>query len=213
MRNKKAVIFDMDGVLVDSEKYYIKLIKEAFALNGKKVDERELYPIIGADEQRSLEYICTLVKRLGEEESLKRDIFARLQDSRPEYRELLFDEVPDMLENLLTKGYILAIASSSSMKAIRRMLEETGLAKYFKVVVSGEEFVKSKPDPAIYNYAIKRLRLKKEECVIIEDSAYGIEAGKRAGIDVVAVSRENAGQRQDRADLIIDTLRKLKEIL
>ena len=213
MRNKKAVIFDMDGVLVDSEKYYIKLITEAFALNGKKVDERELYSIIGADEQRSLEYICTLVKRLGEEEPLKRDIFARLQDSRPEYRELLFDEVPDMLENLLTKGYILAIASSSSMKAIRRMLEETGLAKYFKVVVSGEEFVKSKPDPAIYNYAVERLGLKKEECVIIEDSAYGIEAGKRAGIDVIAVSRENAGQRQDRADLIIDTLRKLKEIL
>lgn len=213
MQQKKAVIFDMDGVLVDSEKYYIKRITELFAVKGKPLNERNLYPIIGADEQECIKYLCELLKERREQETLKQELTAYLQNSRPRYRELLFDDVRHTLENLYFKGYILAIASSSSVNAIRKMLKETELEGYFKVVVSGQDFPRSKPDPVIYNRTIYLLGLKKEECVIIEDSTYGIEAGKRAGVDVIAVNRENLGQRQDNADMIVDTLQKLEEIL
>lgn len=210
---KKAIIFDMDGVLVDSEKYYIKLITEMFTLKGIKVDERNLYPIIGADMRQCLKYICKLIKKYGKEEVLEQEISEYLNNNRPNYKTLLFDDVIDVLKNLTRKGYILALASSSSFKTIYKMLDETGLRVYFEIVVSGDELSKSKPDPMIYNYTVNRLGLKKEECIIIEDSKYGIEAGKCAGVHVIAINREELCQQQNSADIIIDTLQKLETIL
>lgn len=210
---KKAIIFDMDGVLVDSEKYYIKLITEMFAFKGINIDKRKLYPIIGADMRQCLKYICSLVKKYGKEEALEEEISAYLNNNRPNYKTLLFDDVIDVLKNLTRKGYILALASSSSLKTIYKMLDETGLRVYFEIVVSGDELSKSKPDPMIYNYTVNRLGLKKEECIIIEDSKYGIEAGKCAGVHVIAINREELCQQQNSADMIIDTLQKLETVL
>ncbi len=210
---KKAIIFDMDGVLVDSEKYYIKLITEMLALKGIMVDKRKLYPIIGADKQQCLKYICSLVNKYGKEEGLEQEILAYLNNNRPNYKTLLFDEVVNVLGNLAKRGYILALASSSSLKTIDKMLNETGLGKYFEIVVGGDQLSKSKPDPMIYNYTINRLGLKKEECIIVEDSKYGVEAGKCAGVNVIAVNREELCQQQNSADMIIDTLQKLETVL
>ncbi len=210
---KKAIIFDMDGVLVNSEKYYIQLIGKMLAMNGKQVKERELYPLVGADEEQCLEYLCTLWNEPCTREKIKKDVDAFIRNNRPEYKKLLFDEVPYVLKTLFSKGYIMAIASSSPMNSIKKMLAETKLEKYFNAVVSGEKFRKSKPEPEIYEHVVKELGLSKEECVIVEDSTYGIEAGKRACVDVIAIKREDFCQQYEKADIIIDTLQKLLDIL
>lgn len=209
IRRKKAVIFDMDGVLVDSETYYLKLIKIFLTTNGKKIDERDILRLVGADERESLAYICAFWKGENSEEQVKLHLADYFFRYRPPYSKLLFEDVTEVIEMLSSRGFLLALASSSSMKSIEEMLVDTGLKPYFSLVVSGESFKRSKPDPEIYQYTVRKLGLKEEDCLIVEDSEYGIEAGKAAGVEVAAVNRQSFSIDQSKADFKIQSLKEL----
>lgn len=206
---KKALIFDMDGVLVDSETCYLNLIREFLKMNGKEPDEQELLRLVGADERESLAYICTFWKEEKSGEQIKLLLADYFSEHRPSYKELLFEETVEVIKELSYRKYILALASSSSMEAIEEMLEDTGLKSYFSILVSGEIFPKSKPDPEIYRYTMKKLGLRKKECLIIEDSEYGIAAGKAAGVEVAAVDRQIFAVNQSKADFKMKSLKEL----
>lgn len=209
IRRKKALIFDMDGVLVDSETCYLNLIREFLKMNGKEPDEQELLRLVGADERESLAYICAFWKEEKSGEQIKLLLADYFSEHRPSYKDLLFEETVEVIKELSYRKYILALASSSSMEAIEEMLEDTGLKSYFSILVSGEIFPKSKPDPEIYRYTLKKLGLRKKDCLIIEDSEYGIAAGKAAGVEVAAVDRQIFAVNQSKADFKMKSLKEL----
>lgn len=209
IRRKKALIFDMDGVLVDSETCYLNLIREFLKMNGKEPDEQELLRLVGADERESLAYICAFWKGEKSGEQVKLLLADYFSKHRPSYKEILFEETVEVIKELSYREYILALASSSSMESIEEMLKDTGLKSYFSIWVSGEIFSKSKPDPEIYRYTVKKLGLRKKDCLIIEDSEYGIEAGKAAGVEVAAVDRQIFAVNQSTADFKMKSLKEL----
>lgn len=196
---KKAIIFDMDGVLVDTENAYLNMFRDFLRAHGKSVREDILLKIVGADSKKTWKYMGKL---WGEEDTEKiRQLFhSEYPDGTLDYREYLFPGVPQMLRTLKQKNYLLALASSSKKKDIRRMLKENELGTYFTVVVSGEESKESKPDPEIYNDVKRQLGLNSEECLVVEDSTYGIRAAKAAGLEVIAVDDPRFSFDQSEAD-------------
>ena len=196
---KKAIIFDMDGVLVDTENAYLNMFRDFLRAHGKPVREDILLKIVGADSKKTWKYMGKL---WGEEDTEKiRQLFhSEYPDGTLDYREYLFPGVPQMLRTLKQKNYLLALASSSKKKDIRRMLKENELGSYFTVVVSGEEYKESKPDLEIYNDVKRQLGLNSEECLVVEDSTYGIRAAKAAGLEVIAVDDPRFSFDQSEAD-------------
>ncbi len=210
---QKAVIFDMDGVLVDSEPVYIQMFQSFLEENQCTTDEALLHKIAGASSQRTWE----IVAQMWKEEITPQNMRALYKEARPSdqiaYGEILYPGVKDLLLWLKQQGIVTAIASSSSEESIQRMLKETQLESLFSCYVSGKQFKKSKPDPTIYLYTLEKLGLPAEDCMVVEDSAYGIQAAKAAGLRVAAVKDTRFSFDQSAADDLIEKTGDLKELL
>lgn len=179
----RAVIFDMDGVLVDSEMKWLQLFRLFLKQHGhtlSKADENRLYGCSKNDEDRIL---GTYFHQDSMYVHDKKTAF--LKEHEIHYRDIQIPYSAMLLEQLYAKGLQLVIASSSLKADIERMLEECELQKYFDFIVSGELFEESKPHPQIYTYCIDKLSMNKEQIVVIEDSTYGIEAASRAHLPII----------------------------
>lgn len=209
---KRAVIFDMDGVLVDSEPVYIQSFRDFLNRHGGKADESTLNKIAGASAKRTWE----LVAQMWHEPISPEKVRGIYKGEQPEflipYREIMFPGIEELLGFLKEKGMILAVASSSSQASIQRMLEETGIKSYFSHVVSGEMFRESKPHPEIYLYTLSCLGLPADDCLAVEDSAYGIQAAKNAGLEVAAVKDTRFSYDQSGADIWIERTADLRKL-
>ncbi len=210
---KKAVIFDMDGVLVDSELVYLQMFRTFLEENECEIDEKLLYRLAGASSQRTWE----IVARMWKEEITPQEMRRLYKKDHPSYeipyKELLYSGVKDLLLWLKQEGVVAAIASSSSEESIQKMLKETRLSCFFDYYVSGKWFKNSKPDPEIYLYTLNKLGLPAEDCIVVEDSTYGIQAAKAAGLTVAAVRDTKFGLDQSMADYLIDQTCDLKGLL
>lgn len=200
MKHKKAIIFDMDGVLVDSEVAYLNFFREFLERHGKEIKEDVLLKIAGADSRMTWRYMTILWGDTDTPDQIRQLFHQEYPENMIDYQKYLFPGIGELLENLKMQGYILALASSSKKRDIYRMLKENGLQQYFSVIVSGEDFKESKPNPEIYYDTCARLKLSPEECLIIEDSTYGIQAGKAAGVKVIAIKDTRFGYDQSMAD-------------
>ena len=210
---KKAIIFDMDGVLVDSENAYLDLFRDFLAKHQKEIKEDILLKIVGADTRMTWNYMSMLWGPQDPPEYIRQLFHSEYPDEAVDYRDYLFPGIPDLLDQLKAQGYTLALASSSKKKAIHRMLKENELECYFNIIVSGEDFKESKPNPEIYHDTRAKLQLAPEECLIVEDSSYGIQAGKAAGMEVVAIKDTQFSFDQSAADYFIDKTTDLINLL
>ena len=204
-KNIKAIIFDMDGVLINSEAFYMSENRKFLASLGETVSEEDLFRVVGTPLLTTHKmYYSYLSDRYTFEEvqELSREHWKTVKAN---YNNLINDGVVEVLDLLKNKQYKLAVASSSGLKHIERVVEQCGLESYFDVLLTGEMFKKSKPDPEIYLTAAKMLKVKPEQCVVIEDSVYGIEAGNKAGMKVIAL-KEPFGHDQSLADIKIDKM-------
>lgn len=200
---KQAVIFDLDGVLVDSEPQYLEFFRKFLRQNGCIPQEEGLRATVGSSNyetwrQLALMWSDPLIPPL----ELEKIYLRQCGNLAINYQASLFPGVPQLMQRLQRRGLVLAIASSSPMPAIQRMLEQTGFDTYISYVVSGEMFHRSKPDPEIYLHAVSLTGFSPEQCLAVEDSSYGIQAAKRAGLEVVAVA-EPFGLDQSQADYFI----------
>lgn len=202
----KAIIFDMDGVLIDTERYYVKYREKFFAQHKIDVSHlsnrdfiggnlRDLWPRILRDDYHSQKA----------EQLQKEYVHLKKLDPLP-YEKLLFPDVPAVLEYLKHENYLLALASSSAMSDIKRMLEIHQLGSFFDVISSGMDCKKAKPDPEVYLSTMKKLGVTPSESLIIEDSENGISAGKAANATVWAIEDTQFGMNQEKADCKIPTL-------
>lgn len=206
----KAVIFDMDGVIIDSEGVYLEYQLEFAKKKNPNVKLEDLYPMVGATKQECWEVVERVVSNGQTWEQLRTEFRQRDIYSEIDYRSIYRLEVTDTLKQLKEAGFRLALASSTHLELVERVLKENGIRHYFEAVVSGEQFKKSKPDPEIYLYTAGQLKLKPEECLAVEDSTIGITAAHRAGLKIAAVIDTRYGFDQSLADY---KLNQVKEVL
>ena len=202
----------MDGVLVDTEPIYLKMFRKFLKENNCTVDEKLLKAIAGASSKQTWKYMADMWLEEIEPDKLHKLFRMEYPDFQISYREVLYPRVEELLQYLREKGILIALASSSSDRAIRRMLRETGLEIYFSCFVSGEMFRESKPNPEIYLCVLEKLGMSAKECLAVEDSTYGIQAAKAAGIEVVAVEDNRFSYNQSNADWIVKKTFDLKKI-
>lgn len=202
----KAVIFDMDGVLVETEEYYFNR-RMAF-LKEKNIEplSKKMEDYIGLDNK-------SIWDRMLGDTSLREGLYAEyvsFRENNPvEFQSLLRKDVPYVFERLTESGISIAIASSSERPDIERMLDQCSLRKYIDCYLSGEDCQKTKPDPEVYLRTLHELALPKEECVVVEDSAIGIEAAKGAGLFVFAMAPGAHSMDQSGADRKINSLSEI----
>lgn len=210
---KKAVIFDLDGTLIDSELFYLNLLLEFLKRKGMVLPFEKACKTVGAHNSPIWENVARAHggsisgKTLRQE--YKDEFERKFRDRELDYSQMQFADVLPVLEKLRADGVRMAIASSSSDKIIRRVVEQQNWERFFPVLVSGDNFRKSKPDPEIYRYTMKQLGTVPEETLVVEDSTYGIEAGKAAGVMVAARRDLRFGFHQEKADCLFDDMREI----
>ncbi|MFV0593243.1 MAG: HAD family hydrolase [Draconibacterium sp.] len=214
-RFPKAIIFDMDGVLVDSEPYHIEIEKRMFQKAGLDISDEEHATYMGTAtdvmwhriiEKRNLLLDAQEMTRLTNLEGIP--FFTHLEKLAP-MRGLI-----KLLDFLETKEIPLAVASSSDPETVKIIIEKSGLKKYFKHAISSGSVGKSKPAPDVFLHAAKLLDVDPGNCIVIEDSKNGIKAAKTAEMYCVAYNGAAAGsQDQSEADVIIDDFEILMKLL
>jgi beta-phosphoglucomutase len=188
----KTVIFDMDGVIVDTEPVHYYAYQQHFKELDVLVPD-EMYATFTGNSTKNVYQKLKEHFRLQHEVELlisrKREIFNDAFDNKEDLE--LLPDVENLIKNLHSNGIQLILASSAAKVTIERVFRRFGLHKYFTHTVSGEDFEFSKPHPAIFEHAASLSIAPKNQCIVIEDSTNGIKAAKAAGIYCVGYRSEN----------------------
>jgi len=207
----KAVLFDMDGVIVDTEPLHRKAYFQMFNDVNIDVSETLFTSFTGQATLQICEHLCTMFKTTESPKELvklKRKHFKYLFENDKSLQ--LIDGVLDLIKNYQKNGITLVLASSASMPNINRIFERFHLNKYFSAKLSGADLIASKPHPEIFINAAKASGFKKTECIVIEDSTNGMKAANKAGIFCVAYKSEHSvNQDYSYADLVIDNFQEI----
>jgi HAD superfamily hydrolase (TIGR01509 family) len=207
----KTVIFDMDGVIVDTEPVHHYAYNAHFRQLNIDVTP-ELYASFTGNSTKNIFERLKVQFNLAEDVTslveTKRNLFNDAFDSKEDL--YLLDGVEDLIKDLHSNGMQLVLASSSATVTIKRIFNRFGLHKYFTHIVSGEDFPKSKPHPAIFIKAVELAKTSVENCIVIEDSTNGIKAAKAAGIYCIGYdSFHSKMQDYSLADMVISNFKEL----
>ncbi len=204
-KNETAVLWDMDGVIVDTAPYHFAAWQRVFKKRGVKFTLTEFKRSFGRRNETIIPDI--LDKRISATEITaiareKEAIFRRLGRNKIQP----FPGAVNLIKHLAERRVEIALVSSTPARNIRVVLGGLGIADLFQIVISGEDVTKGKPDPEGFLLAAERLGIRSANCVVIEDSTAGVSAAKRAGMHCVAVTNTRPRSVLTRADLIIDSL-------
>ena len=206
---RMGVIFDLDGVLVDTgwahkQAWYDLAEKEGFSMT-----DEFFYSTFG---MQNYQIIPMLLGRNATSDEVN-----RLSDWKEQrYREIIAEKlVPaegakSLLGDLKSEDFLLAVGSSAPRANLDLVLERTDLQDYFDAYVTGQDVTNGKPAPDTFLKAAEKLSLGADRCVVVEDAVQGVEAGKAAGMLVVAVTTIRSRADLKRADIIVDSLAQLQ---
>lgn len=211
-RRVDAVLFDLDGVLTDSEPWWDEVRVEFARAHGRPWTEGDQHAVMGAN---SAEWAAIMRTRLHLDELDADTIQDAIVDGMVErYRTRpspVIAGAPDKVRRI-ARDRPVAIASSSHRRVIEAAIDALGLHDVFGAVVSSDDVARGKPEPDVYRLAAERLGVDASRCLVVEDSLNGVKAGKAAGAFVVLVPNPSvppAGDARDRADLVLDRLADL----
>ena len=212
---ERFIIFDMDGVLINSETIHYQLWKEILAQQGALIDMDIYRGCVGTGDDVLLELVwrhCRVDLRGRTDLS---ELFE--QNKRHYIRTNGIPSIPGTAETLTElekRGYRMAVASASPPAYIRLCLEKTGLLPYFDVLFSGEEVERTKPAPDVFLAAAAAMGAKPEACTVVEDSQNGTLAAKAAGMRCIGfVNPDSGDQDLSAADTLIRRFTELLEVI
>lgn len=188
MHKIKAIIFDMDGVLIEAKDWHYKALNRALQLFGMEISRYDhLVTYDGLPTKKKLEM-------LSMERGLPRGLHSFINQMKQQYTmEIVYAECKPKfhheyaLSKLKNENYRMAVCSNSVRNTIEVMMQKASLSQYFDFYISNEDVVHGKPDPEMYNKAIEQLGLLPHECMIIEDNENGIKAARASGAHVMIV--------------------------
>lgn len=185
----KAIIFDMDGVLIEAKNWHYEALNKALKLFGYEISRFEHLTMFDGLPTRSKLEILTI------EKGLPQKLHGFINIMKQQYTEEFIHSFCKpvfvheyALNRLKEEGYKMAVASNSIRYTVELMMKQSCLAKYLDFMLSNEEVKNAKPDPEIYVQAISRLGLDSSECLIIEDNENGIKAARASGANVLIVN-------------------------
>ena len=202
-----AVVFDLDGVLIDSEQLWDEVREELARERGGRWHDRAQADMMGMSSPEWSQYMHDVIGLAEPPEEINAEVVRRLQER---YRERLplLPGGREAVERLAAR-LRLGLASSSNREIIDLVLEESGLARFFRATVSSEEVERGKPAPDVYLEAARRLGVSPERCAAIEDSGNGIRSARAAGMRVVAIPNPRYPPDDEvlgGADLVLESL-------
>lgn len=209
----KGIIFDMDGVLFDTEHFYYQRRADFLATKGLSVAHLSPSEFVGGRFSQMWEHILGEAYDCWDIAELEQDYRRYKEHHMVPYGQLVFSNTKEILAALTASGIRLALASNTDKEEVMRALSEAGLSGYFDSIFSARDCRAGKPDPEIYEKASRALGFDKSDILVIEDSPKGIEAGKAAQLTVWAIEDRELGLDQSRADKKITNLNQLKNIL
>ena len=207
----QTVIFDMDGVIVDTEPVHHYAYNQHFKQLNIEVTPEMYATFTGNSTKNTYEKLKShfeIAESVPDLVEAKRNLFNDAFDSIEDL--CLIDGVEDLIKELHHNSMQLVLASSSANVTIDRVFRRFGLHQYFTHLVSGEDFPNSKPHPAIFEHAAKLSQTSVENCIVIEDSTNGIIAAKAAGIYCIGYDSINTKlQDYSKADRVIKDFSEL----
>jgi len=209
----KAVIFDMDGTLIESTNADFLAWQKVFLDYGKNLTFNDYSPLLG---KRSVAVVKDLLKITTEEDQAN-----ALSNKSKYFFEIIEQQglktVPfatEFLQHLKTLHIPIALATSSRREKTRGVLQKVEMLSYFDVLVTAEDVIKGKPFPDVFLKAASLLEIPAEHCLVFEDAVSGITAAKNAGMKCVAISSNSDSQLLEKADMVIENFGNLNfEIL
>jgi HAD superfamily hydrolase (TIGR01509 family) len=206
-----AVVFDLDGVIVDSEIWWDEARRDFAAARGRTWTEEDRFAVMGAN---SRQWSRTMRRRLGiddEDEVIERAIVDAVVARYAREGAPRIDGAAEAVQRIAARWPV-AVASSAHREVIDAALDSTGLTAVFQVVVSSDEVERGKPDPDVYLEAAGRLGLPPARCLVVEDSYNGVRAARAAGMIVVLVPNATippAPGTREEAHAVVDRLADL----
>jgi HAD superfamily hydrolase (TIGR01509 family) len=206
----EAVIFDLDGLLLDTEQVWDQVREELARERGGRWHEGAQRAMMGMSSPEWSAYMHDVIGLAESPEEINAEVVRRMQDR---YRERLplLDGADEAVERLAAR-WSLGIASSSNRELIELVLDLAGWRAFFHASVSSEEVARGKPAPDVYLDAARRLRVEAGRCAAIEDSHNGIRSAKAAGMRVVAIPNRHFPPDPEAlalADVVLDSLAEL----
>ncbi|HVP13710.1 MAG TPA: HAD family phosphatase [Phycisphaerae bacterium] len=202
-----GVIFDMDGVLVDSYAPHLESWRKLAAELGAAISEAQFTGTFG---RTSRDIIAEI---FGVSDS---DGISRLDDRKEQiYRDIIRHAVPAMpgameaVRRLMAAGFRIAVGSSGPPENVELVCEEMGLGPYLSAKVTGSDVQRGKPDPQVFQLSAQRMGIEPRACVVVEDAPAGVEAARRAGMRCVALAGTHPAAALQNADSVIESLDEL----
>ncbi len=207
----KALIFDMDGVLVDSMPFHAAAWKKAFLDMGMEIHDQDIYAIEGSNPKNGL----PLLIRKARKEPEAYDFETITSIYRKEFKRVFelkaFGGMRECLEVLKTR-FLLSVVSGSDHLIVHEIIDQL-FPGIFDIVVTGDDVKHSKPYPDPFLKAVKLLNVQREECMVIENAILGVEAAKKAEIYCIGIPTYLEPSQLDRADLVVGNHRQLMQHL
>jgi beta-phosphoglucomutase len=205
---RRAILWDLDGTIVNSEPYHRLAWREIFAQQGVNFNEDIFQFGFG---RRNDEIIC---KYFGQNLS-QPEIDAIAAKKEETFRRLIKDNIKafpgtvELIKLLAGAGFQIAIVSSTPIENVRLITEALGIKKYFKFFITGKDVTEGKPSPQGFLLAAQKLKLKPEDCVVMEDAVAGVKAAKSAGMYCIAVTNTRPGEDLAEADIVVNSLEQI----
>jgi beta-phosphoglucomutase len=209
MTDRMGVIFDLDGVLIDTAEFHKQSWFDLAEKEGFEMTSQFFYESFG---MQNYQIVPILAKHELSGEEVDR--LSKWKEQR--YRDLIEDAqilasgADALLAELKGSGFLLAIGSSAPRKNMDFVLERIGVADYFDALVVGEDVENGKPAPDTFLKAAEKLSLRPDRCVVVEDAVAGVQAAKSAGMSVIALTTTRPREELHQADLVADSLRQLE---
>ncbi|HIE33213.1 MAG TPA: HAD family phosphatase [Thermodesulfobacteriaceae bacterium] len=211
---KPVLLFDLDGVILDSMPWHVRAWREAFSMLGLDIPEEEIYLHEGAIE---LETARSLFENQGIEptpEFFKKAFSLQKKIFKEKYQAKVrpFPEVPDLLADLRKEGRKLALVTSSHQEILEEVFPKS-LASLFHFIVTGDQVPRRKPYPDPYLVGLSGLGAPAKEALAVENAPAGVRSAKSAGLLCIAITTTLAPHHLKEADLVVEDHRKLERIL